>query len=143
MSMCHAVEEVVALWYMLKHFGVNFDTASEVYGNNLVVVQNATINYSLLEKNHIAISYHKVCESVAAGIIVPIKIASADNFAGCLTKSLLIADHNRFINGIFYGLLALGVCGSLYASRVGVTFSVECTNLIELSETNMVSDQEE
>ena len=70
-------------------------------------------------------------EEVAAGIIVPIKIALADNFADYLTKSLPIADHNRSINGIFYGCLALGVCGSLYAFRVCVIFGVACTNPIE------------
>ena len=103
MAMHHAVEEVVALRYMLICLGVNVDTASAVYGDNLGVIQNATIKDSLLKKKHVAISYHKLCEAVAAGIIVPIKIASAKNFADCLTKSLPIADHNRLINGLFYG----------------------------------------
>ena len=103
MEIHHAVEEVVALRYMLRCLGVNFDTASAVYGDNLGVIHDATIKDSLLKKKHVAISYHKVCEAVAAVIIVPIKIASADNFAECLTKSLPIADHNRSINGLFYG----------------------------------------
>ena len=102
MAMCHAVEEVFALRYMLTFLGVNVDTASEVYGDNLGVIQNANIKDSLLKKNHVTISYHKVREAVTAGIIVPIKIASADNFAECLTKSLSIADHNLLINGLFY-----------------------------------------
>ena len=103
MEMRHAVEEFVALHYMLRCLGVNVDVASAVYGDNLGVIQNATIKDSLLKKKHVAISYHKVRESVAAGIIVPIKIASAENFADCLTKSLPIANHNRLINGLFYG----------------------------------------
>ena len=100
MAMRHDVEEVVALRYMLRCLGVNADTASALYGYNFGVIQNSTIKDILLKKNHIAISYHKVYEAVAAGIIVPIKIPSADNFAYCLTKSLPIADHNRLINGI-------------------------------------------
>ena len=141
MSMRHAVVEVVALWYLLIFFGVNVDTASEAYRDNLGGIQNATIKDSLLKKKHIAISYYKVHEAVAAIIIVTMKILSVGNFADCLTKSLPIADHNRFINGIFYGWLALGIRGSPCAFRLGVTFGVACTNLIEWYDTEMVSDQ--
>ena len=74
MEMRHAVEEVVDLRYMLICLGVNVDTASEVYGDNLGVIQNATIKDSLLKKKHVAIIYHKMREAVAAGIILPIKI---------------------------------------------------------------------
>ena len=88
---------------MLRCLGVNVDTASAVYGYNLGVIHNTTIKDTLLKKNHVSVSYHKVREAVAAGIIVPIKIASADNFADCHKKSLPIADHNWLINGLFYG----------------------------------------
>ena len=101
--MSHSVEEVVSLRYMLIFLGINFDTASKVYGDNLGVILNATIKDSLIKKKHVVISHHKVCEAVAAGIILPIKTASADNFSNCPTKSLPIADHNRLINGLFYG----------------------------------------
>ena len=141
--MLHAVEELAVLQYMLRCLGVNVDTASAVYGDNLGVIQNATINDSLLKKKHVAISYHKVRESVAAGIIFPIKISSADNFADCLTKSLPIANHNRLINGIFYGWLALGVCGNPFAFRVCIDFGVVYTSPTGWSETRTVSDQEE
>ena len=101
--MRHAVEEVVALRCMLRCLGVNVDTASAVYGDNLCVIQNATIKDILLKKNHVSISYHKVREAVAAGIIVLIKIVSADNFADCITKYPPIANHNRLINGLLCG----------------------------------------
>ena len=61
MAMHHAVEEVVFLWYILRFLGVNVDTASAVYGDNLGVIQNATINDSLLKKKHVTIKYHNVC----------------------------------------------------------------------------------
>ena len=79
--MRHAVEEVVALRYMMRCLGVNVDTASAVYGDNLCIIQNVNIKDILLKKNHVAISYHKVREAVAEGIIVLIKIVSADNCA--------------------------------------------------------------
>ena len=76
---------------------------SKVFGDNLGVIQNATIKDSLMKKKHVAISYHKVREAVAAGVIVPIKIASAENFSDCLTKALPITDHNRLVNSLFFG----------------------------------------
>ena len=74
-----------------------------MYGDNLGIIQNATIKVSLLKKKHAVMIYNKVREAVAAGIIVPINIASAYNFMDCLKKSLPIANHNRLINGLFYG----------------------------------------
>ena len=62
-----------------------------------------TIKDVLLKKKHVAIDYHKLCEAVAEGIIVQIKIASEENFADYLAKSLPISDHNRLINGLLYG----------------------------------------
>ena len=101
--MRHAVEEVGSIHYMLRCLGVNVDVPSKVFGDNLGVIQNATIKDSLLKKKHVAISYHKVREAVAAGVIVPIKISSAYNFSDCLTKAPPIADHNRLVNSLFFG----------------------------------------
>ena len=114
---------------MLRCLSINVDTASALYRDNLGVIQNATIKDSLLKKKHVDISYHKVREAVAVGIIVPIKIASADNFADCLAKSLPITNHNRLINGFFSGWLALGVRGYPFSFRVCITFGVLYTSL--------------
>ena len=125
---------------MLRCLGLNIDTASEVYRYNLGIIQNATIKNSLLKNKHVAIIDHKVCESVSEGIIVPIQMASADNFAECLTKSLPISDHNRLINGIFYAWLTLGVRGVPFEFRVCIIFGVVYTIPIGWSETRTVSD---
>jgi len=103
MAMRTAVEEIVSIRYMLRCLGVHVDNATHVYGDNLGVIQNATIKDSLLKKKHVAISYHRVRESVASSVIFPIKIQSKDNFSDCLTKSLRIGDHNQLVNGLFYG----------------------------------------
>ena len=50
MAVRHDVEKVVALRYMLRCLGVNVDTASEVYGDNMGVIQNATIKDIFLKK---------------------------------------------------------------------------------------------
>ena len=87
---------------MIRFLGIKVDNTSHFYRDNLGVIQNATIKDSLLSKKRIEISYHKLREAVTAIIIFLIKIALKDNFPYCLTKALLISDHNRLVNGIFY-----------------------------------------
>ena len=97
------VEEIIAIRYMLRCLGVRVSCASHMYGDNLGVIQNVSIKDSLLKKKHVAISHHHVREAVAARIVLPLKIASKDNFADTLTKSLVRADFDRLINGLFRG----------------------------------------
>ena len=95
--MRQAMEEVGDFRYMLRYLCVNVDTPSIVYGDNLGVIQNATVKDILLKNKYVAMSYPKVCEVVAAGVILPIKIPLTDIFSDCLTKALPIADHNRLV----------------------------------------------
>jgi Reverse transcriptase (RNA-dependent DNA polymerase) len=87
-AMRTGTEETISVRYMLRCLGVRVEHASYMFGDNLGVVQNATIKDSLLKKKHVAISYHQVREAAAAGIVHPIKIDSKDNYADLLTKSL-------------------------------------------------------
>jgi hypothetical protein len=87
-AMRTAVEEVISVRYMLRCLGVKVEHASLICGDNKGVIQNCTISDSLLKKKHVAIAYHKTRESAAAGITHPIKIATENNFADLLTKSL-------------------------------------------------------
>lgn len=87
-AMKTAVEEVIAVRYMLRCLGVKVKHASLVCGDNKGVIQGSTISDSLLKKKHVAIAYHKTREAAAAGIIHPIKIDSVNNFADLLTKAL-------------------------------------------------------
>jgi hypothetical protein len=103
MAMKTAVEEIMALRYMLRGLGVRVETATHLYGDNLGVIQNCTMKESQLKKKHVALSYHRVREAAAASIILPIKIHTKDNFADALTKSLATADFNRLVGALFYG----------------------------------------
>lgn len=98
-----AVEETIALRYMLRCLGVKVETPSYLMGDNLGVIQNATIKESLLKKKHVAVSYHMVREATAARIALPVKIKSKDNYSDHLTKSLAFADFSRLTGGMFYG----------------------------------------
>jgi hypothetical protein len=90
-AMKNVVEELIALRYMLLRCPrVKVEHASLICGDNMGVIQNATILESLLKKKkkHVAISYHKTTrEAVASGTANQIKTGGADNYADALTKA--------------------------------------------------------
>eukprot|EP00957_Ditylum_brightwellii_P198635 15139197-Ditylum_brightwellii.AAC.1 len=81
MAMKNAVEEVMALHYMLHCLGVKVFKPTRILGDNKSVIINSTVMSSLLKKKHVAISYHKACEATAARIIHPLKTKGDWNFA--------------------------------------------------------------
>ena len=102
-AMRTATEETIAVRYMLRCLGVKVERSSYVFGDNLGVIQNATIKDSLLKKKHVAISYHRVREATAARIVHPVKIDSKDNYADVLTKSLPDRTFNTLVGRVTYG----------------------------------------
>ena len=101
-AMRMAVEETIAIRSSLRSLGVRVETASYILGDNMGVIQNTTISSSLLKKKHVAISYHRVREAVAAGMVFPLKIGTKDNWSDALTKSLPIKDFYNLTDAIFY-----------------------------------------
>mgnify|MGYP003315513791 CR=1 FL=1 len=57
-------------------------------GDNNSVVLNTTMPSSVLKKKHCAVSYHKIREAIAAGIVKFSHINTEDNYADILTKPL-------------------------------------------------------
>ena len=102
-AMRTGTEETISVRYMLRCLGVKVEHASYMFGDNLGVVQNATIKGSLLKKKHVAISFHRVREATAAGIVHPMKIDSKDNYADVLTKSLTERVFCALVGMISYG----------------------------------------
>ena len=102
-AMRQATEEAIAMRYMLRCLGVTVETPTLILGDNEGVVLNATNSDSLLKKKHVAISYHKVRESAAAGITHPTKVGTKDNFADPLTKSLPEKPFRSSIGSVTYG----------------------------------------
>jgi Reverse transcriptase (RNA-dependent DNA polymerase) len=102
-AMRTAVEELMSVRYMLRCLGVKVEHASYLFGDNLGVVQNATIKESLLKKKHVAISYHKVREAAASGIVHPTKIDGKFNFADVCTKAQTNAIFHTLCGGLMYG----------------------------------------
>jgi hypothetical protein len=81
-----AVEQIIDLRYTLRMLGVNIDTPSWLFGDNLSVIQSATIPSSALKKRHNALSYHRVREAQAAGFVQFCFIEGKENPADPLTK---------------------------------------------------------
>jgi hypothetical protein len=83
-----AVELIIGLRLLLRSLGVPQPIPSKLLGDNLGVIQNATIFTSALKKKHNAISYHRVREAIASGAVDYAYIRTADNLADLLTKPL-------------------------------------------------------
>jgi hypothetical protein len=102
-AMKTCMEELIALRYMLRCLGVKVEHASLVCGDNMGVIQNVTLKDSLLKKKHVAISYHKSRECVAAGIAHPVKTKGKNNFADILTKGQTHKDFSTLVGAIMWG----------------------------------------
>ena len=83
-----AAEEAVALRYTLRALGIPIEQPTNLNGDNLGMLQSIQLPDAQMKKKHIAISFHLVRESVAAGIVKPIKIHSKWNFADIFTKQI-------------------------------------------------------
>ena len=88
MAMRTATEEAMSIRYMLRSLGVPVTIPTKLFGDNMSVINNASIAESDLKKKHVAISYHLVREAVAAKIIRPIWCNTKENLADVCTKSL-------------------------------------------------------
>ena len=90
-AMRTATEEAISIRYMLRSLGIPVEEPTKLFGDNLGVIQNASMPEAKLTKKHVAIAFHSVRESVSAKIIAPYKIDGKDNYADILTKALDIA----------------------------------------------------
>ena len=99
-----ATEEAHTIRYMLRSLGIKVEKPTRIYGDNLGVIQNATMPEGTLKKKHVALSYHFVREAVAVNVISAFKVAGKDNFADVFTKPL---ERDGFMHH---------TCGLLWAS---------------------------
>ena len=74
------------LQYTLRSLGLPLEVPALMLGDNLIVVLNTTVTYSVLKKKHLGICYHRVREAIAAGVMRFSHIRSEENLADVLTK---------------------------------------------------------
>ena len=80
------IEQLIDIRYTLRMLGCNVDTPSYMFGDNMSVITQGNIPSSSLKKRHNAISYHRVREAVAMGIVRFHYVPSKENPADILTK---------------------------------------------------------
>ena len=81
-----AVDQIEALRYKLRMFGVRVERPTNVYCDNKTVVTNSSLPESTLNKKHNAICYHRVREASAAGWVRIAWVQSDYNIADLFTK---------------------------------------------------------
>jgi len=96
-----AVEMVEELRYKLRMLGAPIETPSVMYGDNMSVVMSTTRPSSTLKKKHHALAWHRVRETIAAGVIAFSHVSTKENIADCLTKALSPADYSRLVKPYF------------------------------------------
>jgi len=83
-----AAEKLLAYRYKLRMMGVPISGPSLLFGDNKSVVTSCSVLSSSLKKRHNALSYHKIRECVAAGVIRLFHVDGKQNIADIFTKPL-------------------------------------------------------
>ena len=97
-----AIELILEYRYMLRMMGVNMEDSALLLGDNKSVVLNTTMPSSVLKKKHCAVSYHRIREAVASGIVRFSHIDSVDNYSDILTKPLSAAVFHKLVKPLLF-----------------------------------------
>ena len=86
------VEQIMDIRMTLRYLGVPIRDRSYVFGDNESMINSATQIHSKLHKRHTMLSYHRVREAVAAGIVHITHVPGSANPADILSKHWGYAD---------------------------------------------------
>ena len=87
-AMKTAVEQIEALQYKLRMFGIPIEGSTSVFCDNEVVFKNRAMPDSMLKKKHTSICYHRCREAVASETIQVAKEGTLTNLSNFFTKPL-------------------------------------------------------
>jgi hypothetical protein len=94
------LDESIAIRYELRMLGAPLDGPIWMFGDNKSMIGSSAEPAGCLTKRHLILSWHRLREKVAMGIIYYLHIKSKENLADCLTKHLtqiplwnLVKDH--------------------------------------------------
>ncbi len=82
-----ATEQIISNRTALRYLGIPIHGPSFLFGDNRSVVDSSSIPQSKLSKRHVALSYHRVREAVAAGMMQSEWIPGPDNPADIRSKN--------------------------------------------------------
>jgi hypothetical protein len=97
-----AVEYIIGMRLFLRSIGVPVTGPSVLLGDNMGVVLSATQFTSVLAKKHHAISYHKVRECIAAGVVDFRWIDGENNLADLMTKPVTKVTQNTLLKRMMH-----------------------------------------
>jgi hypothetical protein len=97
-----ATEQIIDFRYTLRMMGVPLDGPGWLFGDNEGVVKSSTIPHSTLKKRHNALSFHRVREAVANGVMYFIHLPGAENPSDILTKFLPRSVSWSFVNALLF-----------------------------------------
>ena len=97
-----AAEKAVTIRYLLRSFGVPVKGATNVFGDNFAVIQNAQNPEADLDKKHVALSFHYVRECIAAGVLRPYWLKGKLNMSDIMTKQIVSTEFNAHCDSLFY-----------------------------------------
>jgi len=95
-----AVEQIEALRYKLRMFGIDVLGPTALYIDNQSFVNNLWRPESTVKKKHLSISFHRTRESIASGMVEAHKIDSEENTADLLTKVLSGASTEYHVSNL-------------------------------------------
>eukprot|EP00978_Attheya_sp_CCMP212_P027634 scaffold93029_cov53-Attheya_sp.AAC.6 len=97
-TMKTAAEQIMAICYKLRMFGIPIDGPANVVCDNKAVVTNSSISTSMIKKKHLLICYHLVRSYCAAGGMRVTKENRKTNLFDILTK-LMPGSQKRRLAG--------------------------------------------
>src|SRR5687767_12553935 len=81
-------DKIVEMRYELRMLGVPIEGPSIMFGDNMAVINSASISESNMKKRHNALSYHRVRAAIVANVLRFHHISEKGNPADILTKFL-------------------------------------------------------
>jgi len=97
-----AIDQIEAIRYKLRMFGIPLEGCTSIFCDNESVVKNTTCSESTLGKKHLSIAYHRCREAVAVSFVRIGHIAGEINPADVLTKILPGARLRKLLQRIFF-----------------------------------------
>ena len=83
-----ALDESIAIRYELRMLGAPLDGPIWMFGDNKSMLDSAAEPAGRLTKRHLILSWHRLREKAAMGVVYYLHIGSKENIADCLTKHL-------------------------------------------------------
>ena len=97
-----AVKPILEYCYILRMIDAQLEDSALMLGDNNSVVLNTTMPSSVLKKKHSAVSFHRVKETIATGVVKFSHIPSTLNYSDLLTKPLSPTVFHRLVKPLLF-----------------------------------------